>query len=257
MISAIKKPYIPSGKVCHAAVSGSDPELLKMLISLDIKPIITVDSGNLDKRVSSHSDMLVFVSENKNLYIDRSQKDNIDNFLTIGYNCRLLKNEVKSPYPDDCRLNTVLLGDKMFYNDKATDLQITESCNKSLELINVNQGYIKCSVCPVTDNAFITDDISICNAAKNNGFDVLLITKGSVELNGFDYGFIGGCTGLIDKNKLLFNGDIGLHEDCDRIIDFLLKHNVEPVIIKDKPLYDIGSIIPLTEYINVNTDYLA
>ena len=78
-------------------------------------------------------------------------------------------------------------------------------------------------------------------------FDSVLIKKGSIRLDGFDYGFIGGCTGLIDKNKLLFNGDINYHKDCNKIIDFLHKHKVEPVVIENQPLTDIGSVIPLCE----------
>jgi len=75
----------------------------------------------------------------------------------------------------------------------------------------------------------------------------LLIEKGSVHINKYDYGFIGGCCGLIDKNTLLFNGDLLLHSDFDKIKKFLYDNNVNFIDIKGKRLTDIGSIIPITE----------
>ena len=74
--------------------------------------------------------------------------------------------------------------------------------NEGLNVINVNQGYSGCSVCVINDSAIITDDESIFTAAQNFLNDVLLIQKGSIRLNGYNYGFIGGCCGKISKNKL-------------------------------------------------------
>lgn len=246
MISPLEKPYFPCGKVRHAAVSGKDKELLKKIIQLNIQPIVTIPSKYLDDPVSDHTDMLLLI-KNKTITADKSQRDNFVNFLTIGYKFKIYNETIRSPYPYDCRLNTLTIGNVIFYNDKATDRSLLDySKNNSVKQIKVNQGYIKCSICPVTDNAFITDDTSIYNAADKNGFDALLVSKGSVKLNGYDYGFIGGCTGLIDKNVLLFNGDINYHKDCNKIIDFLSMYNVKAEIIKNKPLYDVGSIVPLT-----------
>lgn len=246
MISPLEKPYFPGGKVRHAAVSGKDKELIIKLEQLNIQPIITVPSKNLDNPVSDHTDMLLYIN-NKTITADKSQYDNFVKFLTIGYGLNVYNETIGSPYPFDSRFNTITLGNTMFYNEKATDTTLIDYClNNSFKLIKVNQGYIKCSFCPVTDNAFITDDKSIYNAADKNGFDALLVSKGSVKLKGYDYGFIGGCTGFIDKNVLLFNGDINYHKDCNKIIDFLSLYNVKADIIKNKPLYDVGSIVPLT-----------
>ena len=246
MISPLEKPYFPGGKVRHAAVSGKDKELIIKLEQLNIQPIITVPSKNLDNPVSDHTDMLLYIN-NKTITADKSQYDNFVKFLTIGYKCNIYNETIRSPYPFDCRLNTLALGKSFFYNEKTTDNKIIDNyLNNSVKPIKVNQGYIKCAICPVTDNAFITDDTSIYNAAVDNGFDALLVSKGSVKLKGYDYGFIGGCTGFIDKNVLLFNGDINYHKDCNKIIDFLSLYNVKAEIIENKPLYDVGSIVPLT-----------
>ncbi len=60
-------------------------------------------------------------------------------------------------------------------------------------------------------------------------------------------GFIGGATGLIAKDKLLFTGDITLHKNYKEINDFLSLKAVDMVIIKDEHLIDLGTIIPVTQ----------
>ena len=112
----------------------------------------------------------------------------------------------------------------------------------------IKQGYSKCSVCICGYNTIITDDKSIYNAVSSyDNINSLLIEKGSVSINKYDYGFIGGCCGLIDKNLLLFNGDLSLHSDFNKIKNFLYDNDIKYIDIKRKPLTDIGSIIPIME----------
>ena len=122
-----------------------------------------------------------------------------------------------------------------------------EYCEENnIKIINVNQGYCKCSICLINQNSIITEDQSICNALKDK-FDVLKINSGYVQLKGYNYGFFGGCTGLIDKNTLAINGEIKYHKDKDEMISFLKERNVQLVELKSGYLEDIGSIIPLRE----------
>ncbi len=116
-----------------------------------------------------------------------------------------------------------------------------------LTIIPVKQGYTKCSICIADENSIITDDESIFKSAQNYFDDILLISKGSVRLKEMNYGFIGGCTGKIDKNKIAFNGRIESHDDHNLIIDFLDRHNITAVELLNDRLTDIGSIIPVCE----------
>ena len=75
----------------------------------------------------------------------------------------------------------------------------------------------------------------------------MLISKGSVVLKGYNYGFIGGCCGKIDKDKIAFNGKIESHNDCNKIIDILQRNNTEIIELCDSKLTDIGGILPLYE----------
>ncbi len=246
MQKPLKTPNVPSGKVKSVAVSDYSDDLIKQLIEFDIEPIITIKNNLLDDKINYHTDMLILNIKQGILIADESQSNNFVKYLTKGYELKKLNKRVKSPYPDDSLLNCVVLGNKLICNKKSISTEVLQIAEQ-YDVVNVNQGYSKCSVCVVNNNALITDDESIYSASQLNQIDSILISKGSVKLNGFDYGFIGGCTGLIDKNKMLFNGDINYHNDCNKIIDFLNKYKVEPVIIENRPLVDIGSIIPITE----------
>lgn len=247
MYFPLKTPNIPRSEVTVVAVSeAADDALLQKLKELGIETIITQKSRNV-KDINFHSDLFLLNISEGNLLVDESQKESFVKYLTIGYKLNEIST-IRSPYPYDCGLNCVALGDKIICNKKTVHPIVSDfALNNGCKLIHVNQGYTKCSVCVVNSNALITDDESIHNTCQDNLIDSILISKGSIRLKGFDYGFIGGCTGLIDKNKMLFNGDLNCHTDCNKIVDFLGKYGVEPVIIENRPLEDIGSIIPLCE----------
>ena len=91
--------------------------------------------------------------------------------------------------------------------------------------------------------AVITADGGIYKAARLHGFDALLIESGGVSLEGFPYGFFGGCCGKISENKLFVNGSIKNHPSGDKIRSFLEKQDVEIVEGANTPPADIGSLI--------------
>lgn len=244
----LASPNLPERPVTHIAVSDYSPSLLKKADELGIITVKTIKTNKLNNCVCYHTDMLINNISEGLLLADESQNANIVKYLTIGYKTNIISDRVKSPYPEDSLLNAVVLGDKLICSKTAVCKELLEFAEKSsMQIISVKQGYTKCSTCIVSANAVITDDKSVYRTCADNGIDALYISKGSVKLEGFDYGFIGGCTGLIDKNRLLFNGDINYHKDCNKIIDFIKKYDINAEIIENKPLTDIGGILPLCE----------
>lgn len=164
------------------------------------------------------------------------------------FNIVKIKEKAGNRYPEDVRLNCAIIGNKLICNKNTVAYEILEYAElNGLTVINVNQGYSRCSICVVSENAIITDDKSIFAAAGNFFNDAQFISKGSIGLKGYGYGFIGGCCGKIDKNKIAFNGAIESHKDYKLILDFLHRNNVECVELHNEPLSDIGGILPLME----------
>lgn len=196
--------------------------------------------------VASHPDMLIFSFRGKLFTWEEYYNRNASLFQRIkslGFETVCIRECADTAYPHDVRLNCVLMENKLIANTRTVSTDITEAANKEgLRLIHVNQGYTKCSVAAVSENALITADTSIERAARQHGIDVLKISEGHVELEGYNMGFIGGASGLY-RDKLLFCGQLSAHPDFEKITDFCEKHGKTPVSLSDTPLYDYGTII--------------
>ena len=242
----VENPNLPQGRVTLAAISAQAGESIKKLNELGIKTINIQPYDALPEPVNSHADLQILHSGKNNMFCQNEH-------LCIGEsNAKFIINKIQlsagNTYPNDVRLNCAIIGNKIICNVKTIAREILEFADISgLTVINVKQGYAKCSICVVNENAIITDDKSIYTAAGNFFNDTLFISKGSIGLKGYNYGFIGGCCGKIDKNKIAFNGAIESHKDYKKIIDFLERNSVECVELHNNPLYDIGGILPLCE----------
>lgn len=166
-----------------------------------------------------------------------------------GYGIRLVKGErhLSGNYPWDAAYNVAILGDKIFCKKAITDEAVLYEAQKAgYTIVNINQGYAKCSVCPVDEKSAISADASFIKAAEATGVDVLAITNNGIRLEGFDNGFFGGCVYMADRKTLAVKGDISTLPQFETIKDFLAKRD-----IRIKPdigaVTDFGSLIPIME----------
>lgn len=242
----IEKPNLPQGRVTLAAISAQAGESIEKLHSLGIQTVDIKEHPELPQPVNSHADLQM-------LHIGKNDIFCYSEHLFKGewvnnFNIRNIMSKAGDMYPHDVRLNCALIGNKIICNKKTVAREILEFAElNGLTVINVNQGYAKCSICVVNENVIITDDESIFVAAGNFFDDAQFISKGSIGLKGYSYGFIGGCCGKIDKDKIAFNGAVESHSDYKKIIDCLSRNSVECVELHQNPLYDIGGILPLCE----------
>lgn len=243
-------PNLPKGIVKKVVIGTSDIQTLNALKNMGITPIKVADKTNVLNSLSSHADIHFCHLDGKTVAISNCQKHIIDDLENVYGLEKIIAEEtpIEYIYPKDVLLNCVFVGKYVIYNEKTISDTIKQFIIKNNFIeIKVNQGYTKCSVAVINDNAIITDDEQIANKSAQSGLEALLISKGSVKLNGFNYGFIGGCCGKIEKNVLAFNGDIKTHVDYLKIIAFLKKYNIASISLKKGILEDIGSILPLTE----------
>ncbi len=242
----IRNPNLPTGEVSTVAISCEAQKAIVTLNSLGIETLIINKNPLLPDPVCSHADLqLLHLCENRILISDEHL---CAGDLKKDFLIKVAEGLTGNEYPEDVRLNCKIIGNNIFLNKKTITRDILEYADKAnLNIINVNQGYTGCSICVVNESAIITDDESIYRAAQNFLNDVLFVSKGSIRLYGYDYGFIGGCCGKIAENKLAVNGRIESHADKYMITDFLSKHNIEIIELTDEPLTDIGGILPLKQ----------
>ena len=242
----LKNPNLPGNKVATVYADIDDIALKNVFNNLSIKVVNVKENSFLDAPVSRHADILMNYIGKSTFLSDKHQIE-LCKFIEDNNGKSVIIENIYSPYPNDCLLNFADIGDYIICNKSILTGEIVDLLPKKT-VIDVKQGYSKCSVCICKRNTIITDDISVYNAIlPYDNINSLLIKKGSVHINKYDYGFIGGCCGLIDKNLLLFNGDLSLHSDFDKIKNFLYDNDIIYIDIKGKPLTDIGSIIPIME----------
>lgn len=183
-------------------------------------------------------------------------------------------------YPYDIAYNAVSLPGVFIHNTEYTAPPLLDRVRAAgTTIINVRQGYTKCSCVTVGDHAIITSDKGIARAVEaynemlpaepepaasgtpgiirsaagviaaardsvpeNPRLDVLLISEGHVSLPGFDHGFLGGASGMVG-GEIFFNGSLEGHPDCEAVRSFIRAHGFHTVEFAGEPLTDIGSVI--------------
>lgn len=156
--------------------------------------------------------------------------------------------KIGDKYPKDIRYNCACTGKYFIHNLKYTDEKLLSRAKElGMTLINVAQGYTKCNVVVVNQNAIITSDMGIYKACKDK-LKVLLIAPGQILLPQMNTGFLGGASGRID-DEILFNGDLRQHSDFTRIVKFIQNEGLKAVWFEGYPLTDIGTIISDEIYI--------
>ena len=178
--------------------------------------------------VSHHPDMFMFYDDV--LFVEK-------NISIEGKKCEAIGHK----YPETVKFNIAKIGDYIICKYDMISEVIKEHIeHKGYTVINVNQGYSKCSTAIVGDS-FITSDKGIYDACRDKNINGLLIRPGYIELPDLDYGFIGGTCVSFD-DVVYFNGDVTRHPDYEIIKSFIEKidKKIEYINI---PLTDIGSFI--------------
>jgi N-dimethylarginine dimethylaminohydrolase len=247
----LEQSLFPAAHVALMAVNKCmETDMKCRLIETGVELIEVPNSEKLHSAVSGHPDMqLTHINENILVCHPDFPQELVSSLKKRGFEVYFGDTVLRDQYPFDIAYNVAIIGKEAFHNAEYTDQVIKKLLHRhSIRLNHVNQGYTKCSVLPVTPESIITADSTIAKAAMGAGFDVLLIpAQKSIQLPGFDYGFIGGTAGFIDKAKLVFAGNIGCLESKDVIMRFLKKHGVSWINLSEGGIMDYGGLLPLYE----------
>lgn len=243
----INIPNLPESFVKVVAISSKDKSLELDLAKTGIDSILISPCHDLDLPVNSHTDMLLHHLGKNKLVLAKKDICDEEKLRYWGFEISYAVKDLKKKYPNDVALNVARIGALAFGNQFSCEPKLMQYFNQnSIRFIHVNQGYTKCSTCIIDEHTMITADPSIYQAGVNSGLNVLKIPSGEINLSGYNTGFIGGCCGLIDKNKLAFYGDVKRLTYYDTLKIFLEENQIEIInLCKDEPVTDIGSIIPL------------
>lgn len=205
--------------------------------------IIKTEPCNLVyEEICGHPDIQLHILEDKTAILHKDASLTFESQLkNAGLNIIRSKNSLTNTYPNDIILNAVSTNNFFIHNLKHTDDMLLKICKNKTPL-DVNQGYTKCSTVILNDSAFITSDKSIHDALTKKNADVLFLPPGNISLPGLNYGFIGGTCGMLNKNTLVFYGNLDFYPYKNSIINFLNKYNINCIYLSQTPLIDRGSI---------------
>lgn len=245
----LNSPYIPDSKVAAMLVSRDLPKrMAEHLEGLVPELIRTMPLPGLPAPVSSHPDMqLVIPAEGVIVHAPNLHPELLERLRALGFMTVPGEKTPEEGYPWDVAYNAAIMGHHAFLNTRYADPIVLQWLKKTGKTIShVKQGYAKCSVCMLNGEALITADTGIYQAARGQNMDALLIPpQKSISIPGYDYGFIGGATGLISGNQMAFSGDAYALESAEPILSFLQKHGIKPVMLSSGAVMDLGSLIPL------------
>lgn len=262
MYRFVEKPHLPKGKVRLVMIGKAYQDML-CLERYGITSVGVEKSDELELPVASHVDMQAI-----HLYRDKILSAPVENCKGNKHymscfdelRCKVKKlvyDKVKmlsgcSPliasYPGCAAYNVLLLDKMAIFNQKCIDIGLKNVLfDLGYRPVYIKQGFARCSVCVVREDAVITADTGIAAALRMESVDVLLIRPGFISLPGYDTGFLGGASFKIADNMLAFTGRLDGHPDGDQIFTFLEKYGVCAVTLSKQPIFDIGSAIPLIE----------
>ena len=229
-------PNLPKNKVKSLFVSAILSDTIKdNLTNAGITTVIAPLCKTLRSELKFHPDIVLHnVAKGKWL---TASGDYVNNLLIKG------NVVLQDKYPLDCQYNCFIV-DGVLYGGKSVADEIKSYSN---QIITVAQGYTKCSTVILSKEDYITSDITIFNALKNNGKNVLKVTNGGIKLNGYSCGFIGGCTGVLGNKELCVTGKAELLEDYQKINDFCRNIGYTIISLSNDEPYDYGGLLPITE----------
>ena len=236
-------------KIKTAIVDGRiDRECELSLVRRGFKVIKLPPHKRLSEAVCSHTDMLLFSLENELIFTAEYCEEYPELFSALyplfkGRKLTFSSDELSEKYPSDCALNALIFGKSIFAKLPSLSESIKESAKKQgYNLINVNQGYPKCTVLKLSDSAAITADCGMARALSQHGIRVTLINEGHIALPPHNFGFIGGAAGVYES-CVFFLGSLEAHPDCEKIKAAAEAEGLCCISLSSGRLTDLGGIL--------------
>ena len=229
------------------------------------------------KSISAHPDIFFFQAEDGLIYAPNAPKRIVKELKKRKIKLTEGRKEVGKKYPETVPYNAVGIGDTLIHNLRHTDSTILSLYKNH---INVNQGYTRCNLVALNENAFITSDeaiscqlsaissvnrqqttdnsqrcLSLSKAelgastssateelmAHGSQLTALYIDPKQIKLEGHDHGFFPGCCGIW-KNNLIVCGSTKNLKEKEALDKFLKDNDFNLIELYDGELVDVGSV---------------
>lgn len=223
-------------------VSPAFPSVVRDLRDLGVPLLYTGENPRLPSPLRFHADLVCFPLGGRRLLMAPGSPRAEENLARLGWLLIRPTAKLSSRYPGDTPLCAARVGETLFCRASSTDPEVLRSGER---VVNVRQGYARCSVLPIGSRSLVTADPSIAAAAENAGFAVLCIRPGGILLPGYDTGFIGGCAVPLGERSVYLTGSLSSHPDGPALRRFAAERGVALFEGSSPVLLDIGGGVRL------------
>ena len=211
-----------------------------------INTVILPPADGMAEPVASHPDMLMYAGFGR-IFVRACHEntaaavaDAIKRF-SLPYALSLTSDSPSDTYPSDVAFDCLMLGGALVGKvDSISHAVKRAAAESSVPVLDVKQGYAKCSSC-VFGGSLVTADKSIYTLAEDRGMGAYKIESGHISLPGYGTGFIGGASFFAD-GKLYFLGDVTRHPSYGVIKSAADTEGVNVVSLSDGELFDAGCL---------------
>ena len=202
----------------------------------------------LQPPIASHPDTLLFYHDNEII----TSADYCERAPYVFSDLRVMYPDIKitftedilgNEYPKDVPFNALALSDMLFARENSLSPAVARhAAKRGMKIVGTKQGYPACATLALSQTAVITADEGLKKTYEAHGIDVTLIRHGGITLAPYEYGFIGGASGVF-CDKVYFLGDYTTHPNYKIIEEAIYSHGMTPVSLSDEPLADLGGIV--------------
>ena len=221
----------------------SDRRYTDRLHALGYRTVGLPPYSKLSPPVASHPDLLFFryrdtVVCRREYLEEHPELSVLVSELSENYRVVLSDSSATPDYPGEVGLCALPLGKRILCRARYATHEIFSLA----ETLDVPQGYAACSCISLEPDRLITADAGIARIARREGITVLEISCGGVTLPPYEYGFIGGASG-VDGDAVYFFGDPMSHPDGEAICRFITESGRRAVSLGEGGLEDFGKIL--------------
>lgn len=229
-------------------------EIENELIVCGYKVLKTIKHVELQEPIAYHPDMQMCRIDESTVVVCPQMYEYYKEKLK-DFEIQVLRGStvLEAKYPNDIAYNIAIIGKQAFHKSKYTDsIVIDELEKRNITLNSVNQGYSKCSILIGPNDYCITSDAGLFKKLKENNIDVLDMNIKNIDLEGYDCGFIGGCSS-IGGSELYITGRLESHDGGFDIKNKLESNGIVIVELSKENLVDYGTIIIMGEKYESNS----
>ena len=194
-------------------------------------------------QISNHPDIFFSKVDNTLYYSPNTPEEYIQLLISKGTKISKGSKPVGLKYPHSALYNAVITERFFIHNQKITDTNLMQSIG-TRKIINVKQGYCRCSLLPLKNISFITSDEGINKKLLTEDLNILKVNPDGIILPGEEYGLFGGTSG-ISGDRIFIVGNLNYFPEGNKVRDFLNNLNYEIIELYNGPLFDGGSILIL------------